>query len=80
MPLSEAMPSLKPHYATLLSSAQGAQRRQRRLVLAVLAVCLAALWICGAFDLTRLIDGGPAIAQLASEMVPPDFGRWRHWL
>ena len=80
MPSSYTAHSLNPQYAALLSSAQSAQRRQIRLVLAVFAVCLAALWICGFFDLTRFIEGGPAIAQLASEMVPPDFSRWRHWL
>lgn len=74
------MHSVNTQYAALLSSAQGAQRRQFRLVLVVIAVCFAALWICGVFDLTRFIEGGPAIAQLASEMVPPDFSRWRHWL
>ena len=74
------MHSVNPQYAALLSSEQGAQRRQLRLVLVVIAVCCVALWICGVFDLTRFIEGGPAIAQLASEMVPPDFSRWRHWL
>ena len=80
VPAQEMMPPLKPQYAALLSSAQGEQRRQLRLVIAVIAVCCVALWICGVFDLTRFIEGGPAIAQLASEMVPPDFSRWRHWL
>lgn len=80
MSSKEAMPLLKPQYATLLSSAQSAQWHQLRLVLIVIAVCCVALWICGVFDLTRFIEGGPAIAQLASEMVPPDFSRWRHWL
>ena len=80
LPAQVMTPSLKPQYAALLSSAQGAQRRQLRLVIAIIAVCCLALWICGVFDLTRFIDGGPAIAQLASEMVPPDFSRWRHWL
>jgi len=74
------LPTLNPQYAAILSRAQGTQRRQIRLVLAVLAVCFAALWICGFFDLTRFVEGAPAIAQLASEMVPPDFSRWQHWL
>jgi phosphonate transport system permease protein len=51
-----------------------------RLVAGIVAVCLAALAIAGFFDAQRFIDGMPAIAQLASEMVPPDFGRWRAWL
>ncbi|MFN6183011.1 MAG: phosphonate ABC transporter, permease protein PhnE, partial [Burkholderiales bacterium] len=28
----------------------------------------------------RFIEGGPAIAQLASEMVPPNFERWQSWI
>ena len=42
--------------------------------------CLLALWLTGFFDANRLIEGGPALAQLASEMVPPDFSRWQHWI
>ena len=37
-------------------------------------VCVAALWATGFFDAQRLIEGGPALAQLFREMVPPDFG------
>ncbi|NQW83544.1 MAG: phosphonate ABC transporter, permease protein PhnE [Alcaligenaceae bacterium] len=80
IPSSDATLSHKPQYEALLSNAQSAQLRQLRLVITVIAVCCVALWICGVFDLTRFIEGGPAIAQLASEMVPPDFSRWRHWL
>jgi phosphonate transport system permease protein len=80
IPSSDATLSHKPQYQALLSNAQSAQLRQLRLVITVLAVCCVALWICGVFDLTRFIEGGPAIAQLASEMVPPDFSRWRYWI
>jgi phosphonate transport system permease protein len=51
-----------------------------RLVAGITATCIAALAIVGFFDAQRLIDGIPAISQLASEMVPPDFSRWRAWL
>jgi phosphonate transport system permease protein len=47
---------------------------------AVLAVCALALYITGFFDLQRFIEGAPAIQQLGSEMVPPNFDRWQHWL
>lgn len=47
--------------------------------LAVLA-CLLALWVTGFFDAQRFSDGLPALAQLGSEMVPPNFERWQHWL
>jgi phosphonate transport system permease protein len=46
----------------------------------VVAVCLAALWLTGFFDLERFIEGAPAVAQLASEMVPPNFSRWQSWI
>lgn len=46
----------------------------------IVVACLASLALTGAFDLGRLADGAPAIAQLAAEMVPPDFTRWRAWL
>jgi phosphonate transport system permease protein len=54
--------------------------RTMRLALVVAGVCAVALAITGFFDAQRFIDGGPAIAQLASEMVPPDFSRWKSWL
>jgi len=46
----------------------------------IVAVCIAALAITGFFDAERFADGIPAMAQLFSEMVPPDFSRWRAWL
>lgn len=77
---STQSPSLFAQYATILSEAQASSQRQKRILLGILAICVSALWITGFFDPTRFIEGGPAIAQLASEMVPPDFTRWRHWL
>lgn len=72
--------TLQPQYASILGQERAAVRRQLRLVLGIVALCIVALWITGFFDPTRFIDGGPAIAQLASEMVPPDFSRWKQWL
>ncbi|WP_353958797.1 phosphonate ABC transporter, permease protein PhnE [Zwartia panacis] len=71
---------LASSYSTILTQAQVSAQRQKRIVIAILALCVAALWITGFFDPARFIEGGPAIAQLASEMVPPDFTRWHHWL
>jgi phosphonate transport system permease protein len=45
-----------------------------------LVVCAAALTITGFFDAARFAEGIPALAQLFSEMIPPDFSRWQHWL
>ena len=64
-----------------LIAADSAQRRRRwALVGAVLAVALLALQVTGFFDAQRFADGLPALAQLGSEMVPPNFARWQSWL
>lgn len=57
------------------------QRLLRRLgfTALLLAVCTLALHITGFFDMQRFVDGLPALRQLGSEMVPPDFDRWQHW-
>lgn len=67
------------HQAILDANRQAFQRHVG-LVGAVVAACIFALWLTGFFDAQRLIEGGPALAQLASEMVPPDFSRWRNWV
>jgi phosphonate transport system permease protein len=64
----------------ILAAERADGRRQALLVAGVLAVCVVALAITGFFDATRFAEGVPALAQLASEMVPPDFSRWQHWL
>ncbi len=58
------------------------QRLLHRLGFAafILAVCALALHITGFFDLQRFVEGAPAIRQLGSEMVPPNFDRWQHWI
>ncbi len=67
-------------HADILARARQQTWRQARLVAGIVAVCLAALWITGFFDLARFIEGAPAVAQLASEMVPPNFSRWQSWI
>jgi phosphonate transport system permease protein len=67
-------------YAQILERARREAARQWALAGGVAAVCIAALAITGFFDATRFIEGAPAIAQLASEMVPPNFARWQAWL
>ncbi|MBA3979880.1 MAG: phosphonate ABC transporter, permease protein PhnE [Alcanivorax sp.] len=74
------MNSSSARYDDILLAARRQGGRQLRLAGLVVIICIAALAITGFFDMTRFIEGGPAIAQLASEMVPPDFGRWRHWM
>ncbi len=46
----------------------------------IVIACIASLWITGFFDAQRLMEGLPALGQLFSEMVPPDFTRWQHWI
>jgi phosphonate transport system permease protein len=69
-----------PGHSAILDAAGRETGRQARLVAVIAAVCIAALVITGFFDATRFIEGGPAIAQLASEMVPPNFTRWQAWM
>lgn len=64
----------------ILAAERAHGRRQALLVAGVLAVCVVALAITGFFDAARFAEGLPALAQLASEMVPPDFSRWQAWM
>jgi len=60
----------------------GDRLRERRALLrlaALVAVVLAAFWLTQLFDFKRLAEGIPAIMQIASEMMPPDFTRWQAW-
>jgi phosphonate transport system permease protein len=65
---------------TLIDQSRQRSARQWWLYVVLLLVCLAALAQSGFFDAARFIEGGPAMAQVASEMFPPDFSRWQHWL
>jgi len=64
----------------ILAADRAAGLRGAALAGVIIAVCVAALAVTGFFDAERFADGIPAIAQLFSEMVPPDFSRWRAWL
>lgn len=67
-------------YDRMLAEQRKASGRTAGLVFLVLLACVASLWLTGVFDPQRFIEGGPALAQLASEMVPPNFTRWQSWL
>ncbi len=62
--------------------AEDGRRRRRTLggAAALIATSVLALAATGFFDAERFADGLPALAQLASEMVPPNFARWQSWL
>jgi len=69
--------------ARLEGIVEGSRARDRAASLraAVLAAAvLASFYFTGLFDATRLAEGIPAIAQIGSEMLPPDFARWQAWL
>lgn len=74
------MQAASSQYADILDASGRQEGRKARGLAILAAVCIAALAITGFFDATRFAEGAPAIAQLVSEMVPPDFGRWRNWL
>ncbi len=67
-------------YTEILNQSAAQYRRQFFLLAVLVGVCLLALAVTGFFDASRFIEGGPAIAQLASEMVPPNFERWQSWI
>ena len=56
------------------------RRRQIGAVALLIAASALALHLTGFFDPRRFADGGPALWQLATEMVPPNFSRWTHWV
>lgn len=64
----------------LLDEQRRRARRSAGLGAVLAVICLGALAITGFFDAERFITGAPALAQLASEMVPPDFSRWPSWV
>lgn len=67
-------------FDAILADERRSALRGAGLVALIALACVLSLWITGFFDAARFADAGPAISQLASEMVPPDFGRWRMWL
>lgn len=65
--------------ATLRAERRARTRRLLRGAVLLLLV-LVSLWFTGLLDGARLADGVPAIGTLLSEMLPPDFTRWKDWL
>jgi phosphonate transport system permease protein len=63
----------------IVAAAAAAKVRQAGLATALAVVAIACLWLTGLLDGPRLVRGIPAMRQLAGEMIPPDFSRWRSW-
>ncbi len=80
--MTEAMASAAPagDYGAILAREAAARRRRALLWTAVIAACALSLAMTGFFDARRFFEGTPALAQLASEMVPPHFERWQAWI
>ena len=64
----------------ILAADRAAGIRNAGLISAIIAVAAVALWLTGFFDAERFAEGLPALGQVFSEMIPPDFSRWRQWL
>ncbi|MFY8082785.1 MAG: phosphonate ABC transporter, permease protein PhnE [Rubrivivax sp.] len=71
---------MTPSIASVLASDDRRRLRQLGATAVLLAAAALALHLTGFFDPQRFADGGPALWQLASEMVPPDFSRWQRWI
>lgn len=67
-------------YAELLAGSGAVTRSALSRALPVASIVVVSLAFTGMFDRDRLIEGVPALVQIASEMMPPDFVRWRQWL
>lgn len=67
-------------YVGIIAESRSATRRtQLRMGLLVL-ISLFSLASVGLFDVDRLLSGIPACWKIISDMMPPDFSRWRDWL
>jgi phosphonate transport system permease protein len=74
------MTTAAAHYDAILGETRRHGRQRTLIALGIVVVALAALAITGFFDAQRFIEGGPALAQLGREMIPPDFSRWQSWV
>lgn len=65
----------------LLIAADGRRKRRHGMLIgALICIGILALFETGFFDTQRFLDGAPAMRQLGSEMVPPNFERWNRWI
>ncbi len=80
MDVSDPKPKTDDLTGQLLSKYQRRSRLQILYVVLLLLVVLLCLWFTGLLDTARMSQGIPAIGVLISEMIPPDFSRWRAWL
>lgn len=74
------MPAQASTYGHLIRQSERLAYRHLRTVLVLVFAGAPSLWLTGFFDFARFAEGLPALAQLGSEMVPPNFERWRAWV
>lgn len=67
-------------YTRILTDERRAARKGGTMVAGIVLASIVALWITDMFNVSRLAESAPAIAQLADEMTPPDFARWQRWV
>lgn len=82
-PASSASAAATAEASRLQAWLDGDRVRERRMLLrvaALAALVAVSFWLTGLFDLERLAEGIPAIVQIGSEMMPPDFTRWQAWM
>ncbi len=68
------------HFDAWLAGDRARDRRRLGQAGAIAVLVMASFWLTGLFDLQRLAEGIPAIIQIGSEMMPPDFTRWQAWI
>lgn len=74
------MSAVAGRHDAILATDAASGRRRTLIMAALFAVAAGALLLTGFFDATRFAEAWPAVQQIGSEMVPPDFARWRSWL
>ncbi|MBC7779349.1 MAG: phosphonate ABC transporter, permease protein PhnE [Proteobacteria bacterium] len=67
-------------FDALLDGSRARERRALIRMAIVGTIVLVSFWLTQLFDFKRLAEGIPAILQIGSEMMPPDFTRWQAWL
>lgn len=71
---------MKISYQNLIAVDERRRCRRWLLTAGLFLICIASLIKTGFFDAQRFFDGLPAIRQLGSDMVPPNFERWERWI
>ncbi|MEQ8823175.1 MAG: phosphonate ABC transporter, permease protein PhnE [Filomicrobium sp.] len=70
----------REEFEVLLAEERRGQSVLTMQIVVVATAIIASLWASGMFDGERLAEGLPAIGVVGSEMFPPDFTRWQHWI